>query len=767
MYQKIIVKMLVLGCLFFQTNWHCLLAQNKKNNSKKTESGIMKTTEQRIEELLKQMTLEEKVGQLNLKSGDVFFTGPTVNVSGSSKQDEMIAQGKVGGLFNLFGTDYIRRMQKIALEKSRLKIPLLFGADVIHGFRTVFPIPLAEVASWDMDAVEKSARITAIEATAAGINWNFAPMVDVTRDPRWGRISEGAGEDPYLGSLVAKARVKGFQGTDLKAPNTLAACVKHFAGYGQAFGGRDYNPTDMSDRMLREIYLPPFKAAIDAKVATLMTSFNELNGVPASGNAYLTDQILRKEWGFKGMVVSDYASMFEMIAHGIVADETEATKLGLETGTDMDMEGNLFLNFLPALIQQGKVDTARLNNAVRNVLRVKFDLGLFDNPYLYCDAQREKNEIFSLENQKAALDVAKKSIVLLKNQNNLLPLAKNTGTIALIGPLATNQVDLNGCWSFFARNTDPITILQGIKSKVSPQTKVLTAIGCEFYNNSTQHFAEAVKIAQQADVVVMALGESAVMNGEAGSRSNLDLPGVQLDLLKEIHKTGKPVIVLLQSGRPLCIEWLDENIPAILATWTLGTQAGNAIAEVLFGDYNPSGKLPVTFPRNVGQIPIFYSHKHTGRPYVGDYKEPETTRIYLSKYRDTKNSPLYAFGHGLSYTTFEYGNIQLDKTTIGMNETLNISIKISNTGKYAGEEVVQLYIRDLVGSVTRPVKELKGFKKINLKAGESQEVKFTLNKEDLSFYRFDMSWGAEPGKFKVFVGTSSDKVKEADFQLVK
>ena len=739
-------------------------------SQKKTDKSVNvpeKTIAQKVEELLSQMTLEEKAGQLSLRAGDIFFTGPMVNVKASNKYDDLIAQGKVGGFFNLFGAEYVRNMQKIAVEKSRLKIPLLFGADVIHGFRTTFPIPLAESASWDLTAIEKSARIAAVEATAVGINWNFAPMVDITRDPRWGRVSEGAGEDTYLGSVIAKARVKGVQGQDLKAANTLAACVKHFAAYGAVFGGRDYNTVDMSERMLREVYLPPYKAAVDANVATLMTSFNELDGVPVSGSSFLLDKILRQEWDFKGMVVSDYQSVLEMIPHGIVADRASATKMGIEAGTDMDMEASMYLEDIPILVKEGKLDTAVVNRAVRRVLTLKYQLGLFDNPYIYCDVQREKKEVFSVEHRQIAQDVAKRSIVLLKNKDNLLPLSKTTGTIALIGPLADNKPDLNGSWSFFSRGDDPVTIREGIKKKLNPQSKLLFAKGCEFYNNSTEYFAEAVKTAQQADVVVMALGESAVMNGEAGSRSILDLPGVQLDLLKEIHKTGKPIVLLLTSGRPLCIEWEDEHIPAILATWTLGTETGNAIAEVLFGDYNPSGKLPISFPRNVGQIPVFYSYKNTGRLYRGDYKEHGSERVYQSKYRDTRNDPLYEFGYGLSYTNFEYSDIVLDKKSINMEETLTVSVNVSNTGKYAGEEVVQLYIRDMVGSVTRPVKELKGFQKISLKAGESKEVKFTLSKEDLSFYRFDISWGAEPGDFKVFVGTSSEIVKEADVKLNK
>ena len=722
--------------------------------------------DEKVERLLDKMTLKEKVGQLSLNVGDVFNTGPTVNTRPSNKFDELIRQGRVTGIFNTHGTAYLRRLQKIAMEESRLKIPLVFGADVIHGFRTVLPIPLAEAASWDMKMVERSSQIAATEATAAGINFNFAPMVDITRDPRWGRIAEGAGEDPYLGSLVAAARVRGFQGNDLTAPNTLAACVKHFAAYGAPHGGREYNTVDMSERMLREIYLPPYKAAVDAGVATLMTSFNELNGVPATGNEFLLNQILRKEWGFQGMVVSDWQSIKEMQVHGVGGSDKAVTKMAIEAGTDMDMEANLYRDVLPGLIKSGRVNTKVLDESVRRVLKLKHKLGLFEDPYKYTDATREKKEVMSKENLAGALDIAKRCIVLLKNQKNLLPLKKDIASIALIGPLAKNKQELNGTWSFFAKSNEPISILEGIQRKVSKSTKVYVTEGCDFYSDSKAKFAEAIKIAKKAEVVVMTLGESAVMNGEAASRTNIGLPGVQLELLKAIHATGKPIVLLLTNGRAMCLSWEDKNIPAIVETWTLGTQTGNAVAEVLFGDYNPSGKLPVTFPRNVGQIPIYYNYKHTGRLYKGNYKEHKSERIYLSKYRDVENTPLYPFGYGLSYTTFKYGKIVLDKKQMKVNGTLNVSIEVKNTGKRAGEEVVQLYIRDLIGSVTRPVKELKGFRKIMLKPGESKKVQFQLTKKDFSFYRRDMSFGAEAGQFKIFVGTNSAELKEADFELI-
>ncbi|ELR70569.1 Beta-glucosidase [Fulvivirga imtechensis AK7] len=719
----------------------------------------------KIEALIRQMTLEEKVGQLNFYVGDLFNTGPTVRTTESDKFDQLIREGKLTGLFNVHGAAYTGRLQKIAVEESRLGIPLLFGADVIHGFKTVFPIPLASAASWDLEAIEKAERVAAIESTAAGINFNFAPMVDISRDPRWGRIAEGAGEDPFLGSEVAKARVRGFQEQSLTDPQTMAACVKHFAAYGAPDGGRDYNTVDMSERLLREMYLPPYKAGIDAGAATIMTSFNELNGIAASGSQFLLRDILRKEWGFKGMVVSDWQSVNEMVAHGNAANNAEAAMMALKAGVDMDMMGDVYLEEVPRLVNEGKLDIKFVDEAVRNVLKLKYDLGLFDDPYRYSDTIREKNNIRAVEHLEAARDVAKKSIVLLKNKEKLLPLKKSIGTIAVIGPLADNQADMNGTWSFFGEAQHPITFLQGIKDAVSGQSRVLYAEGCNLYDRSKDKFAEAVNIAKKADVVILAVGESAVMNGEAGSRSDIRLPGIQPELVMEIAKTGKPVVALVMSGRPLDLSWLDENIPAILEVWTLGSEAGNAAADVLFGDYNPSGKLPVTFPRNVGQVPIYYNHKNTGRPYEGDYSEPLSERIYRSKYRDVQNSPLYPFGYGLSYSTFEYSDITLSADTLNAGESITASVSITNEGPYDGEEVVQLYIRDLVGSVTRPVKELKGFKKLMIKNGETVKVDFTLSSDDLSFYRHDMTYGIEPGDFQIFIGSDSKNVKEQHFVL--
>ena len=717
-----------------------------------------------VDSLLALMTLEEKAGQLNFLVGDLFNTGPTVNTSNSKRFDGLIKEGKLTGLFNIHGADYTGRLQKIAVEESRMGIPLIFGADVIHGFKTVFPIPLGSAASWDMQAIEAAERVAAEEATAVGITFNFAPMVDVARDARWGRVAEGAGEDPYLGGLVAQARIRGFQGDDLNKENTLAACAKHFAAYGAPVGGRDYNTVDMSVQSLKETYLVPYKASVDAGVATFMTSFNELNGVPASGSKWLLQDILRRQWGFTGMVVSDWQSIGEMILHGYSADSAQAAIQSLEAGCDMDMMAEIYLRKVPELIRQGKLEQKYLDEAVRNVLRLKYQLGLFEDPYRYSQISREQQEVLTEENRAIARDVAKKSIVLLKNENNLLPLKASGQKIAVIGPLADAASDMNGTWSFFGEPQHAVTILKGIQDRVGAEN-VLHHKGVNLYDDSLQHISKAVEVATQADIVLLVVGESAVMNGEAASRSNIGLPGVQQQLAEAIHKTGKPTIVILQNGRPLAISWLDENMPAILETWTLGSESGNAIADVIFGDYNPSGKLPMTFPRNVGQVPIYYSYKQTGRMYEGDYSEPRSERVYRSKYRDVENGPLYPFGYGLSYTTFSISEPQLSSSSITMNGELKVKVMVKNTGKVAGKETVQLYLRDRVGSITRPVKELKAFKQLELAPDQSQEVSFTLTQEELSFWRADGSWGAEPGEFTVMVGPDSDNVKQASFTL--
>lgn len=720
---------------------------------------------QKIESLLAQMTLEEKCGQLNFVVGSI-LTGPaaTSDVT-KSDFDEQIRRGQITGIFNTNGAKNIRHLQEVAVKQSRLGIPLLIGADVIHGYRTVTPIPLGEAASWDLVAIEKSAAVAAAESGAVGINWTFAPMVDVSRDARWGRVAEGAGEDTHLGSLIAAARVRGFQGKNLKDKNTIAACIKHFAAYGAPEGGRDYNTVDMSERRLRETYLPPYKAGLDAGSATIMTSFNELDGVPASGNKFLMDKILRQEWGFKGLVVSDWQSIEEMVAHGNVADRSEAGELAMKAGVDMDMMASIYLRELPELVKKGKVSMAALDEAVRRTLALKYDLGLFDDPYLYGDEAREKREILSAEHRAAALDIAKKSIVLLKNERQILPLSKSVKSIALIGPLAEDKAEHNGCWAFFGEAGDVVSVAEGIREKADKNCVIRTAQGCDFYTNSQRGFQEAVALAQQSEVVVLAVGESAVMNGEAGSRTDIRLPGAQEDLVKAIIATGKPVVICLFHGRPLDVSFLEGQAPAVLACWTLGTETGHAVAEVLFGDYNPSGRLPMSFPRTVGQVPIYYNYKQTGRLYQGNYSEPASERVYRSKYRDTKNSPLFPFGYGLSYTTFQYGEVALDKQEMGTADVLTASVQVKNTGSRDGEEVVQLYLRDWVGSTTRPVRELKGFQKIFLKAGETRTVTFKIDAETLSFYRMDMSWGTEPGKFTAYIGANAETENGRDFFL--
>jgi len=705
----------------------------------------------RVDSVLQLMNVEEKVGQLTLYTSDMSVTGPTIR----PEYKEDITKGRVGALFNAFGAAYTRQLQEMAVNQTRLGIPLLFGYDVIHGHKTIFPVPLGEAASWDMEAIETSARVAAEEASAEGLHWTYAPMCDIARDPRWGRVMEGAGEDPYLGSLIAAARVRGFQGDGIGSLNSVLACVKHFAAYGAAQAGRDYHMVDMSDRMLREIYLPPYKAAIDAGAATVMTSFNELDGVPASGSKYLMNDILRKEWNFDGFVVSDYTSIQEMIPHGIVADAAEASVLSLKAGVDMDMQAGFYNATLPQAVKGGLVSEEELDAAVRRILRIKFRLGLFDDPYRYCDEQREKETVMKPEFLEASRDVARKSIVLLKNAGSLLPLNKSVRRLGVIGPIGQSRQDMIGAWSAAGDGNKAVSLLEGIKAKVSKDTKVSYAKGCNVMDDSTKYFNEAIALARQSDVIIMTVGEGWWMSGEAASRGTLGLPGVQQQLVEEISKTGKPIVVVLSNGRPLSIPWIDAHIPAVVETWYLGTQAGNAVADVVFGDYNPSGKLPMTFPYSEGQVPISYSMKNTGRPMNPSNK-------YTSKYLDIPNEPLYPFGFGLSYATFEYGDIALSSSG---NQGMKVTCTIRNTGKVTGNEIAQLYVRDLVGSVTRPVKELKGFQSVVLEPGASKEVVFELTSEDLSFFRRDMSFGPEAGEFKVFIGGNSRDVKEASFRL--
>ncbi len=721
------------------------------------------TIDQKVNDLLKKMTIEEKIGQLNQYTGDNQATGPiTIN---PNKQSE-IKQGLIGSMLNIIGTKYTRQYQELAMQ-SRLKIPLLFGQDVIHGYKTTFPIPLAEAASWDLAAIELAARVAATEAAASGIHWTFAPMVDIGRDPRWGRVMEGAGEDTYLGTKIAYARVKGFQGNKLGDLNSVMACVKHFAAYGAGVGGRDYNSVDMSERMLLETYLPPFKSALDAGAATFMNSFNDLNGIPATGNAHLQRDILKGKWNFQGFVVSDWGSIGEMVAHGYSKDLKEAAYSAITAGSDMDMESNAYRKNLAELVKEGRVSVDLIDDAVKRILRKKFELGLFDDPYKYSDDKRAEKVLANPENRKAALDVAQKSIVLLKNENQTLPLSKNLKTIAFIGPMVKEYKANMGFWSVELPDVDydkwVVSQWDGLQNKVGKNTKLLYAKGCEVDGDNKDGFAEAVATAKQADVVILSIGERRDMSGEAKSRSDLHLPGVQEDLVKAIQATGKPVVVLVNAGRPLIFNWTADNVPAIVYTWWLGTEAGNAIANVLFGDYNPSGKLPMTFPREVGQIPIYYNHFSTGRP-----AKNEDSKNYVSAYIDLKNSPKFPFGYGLSYTKFDYSGLKLSSTKIKSNETIKVSFQLSNVGKVAGEEVVQLYLKDKFGSVVRPILELRDFQKVKLNAGESKTIEFTIDKEKLSFYNNKLEWVAEPGDFEVMIGASSADIKlRADFELVQ
>jgi len=727
------------------------------SDKQKGDAAHNQKMERFVNDLLKRMTLEEKIGQMNQVGGTFANTGP---INPLSDQGKEMREGKIGSVLNLAGVDGIKKIQQIAVEQTRLHIPLIFGLDVIHGMKTIFPIPLGEAASWDLSAMERSARIAAIEASAMGVNWTFAPMVDIARDARWGRIAEGAGEDAYLGVQIAKVRVKGFQGDDLSKNNTIAACAKHYAAYGAAIAGRDYNAVDMSEITLRDVYLPPFKAAFDAGAATFMSSFNTLNGVPATANAFLLRKILKGEWNFNGFVVSDAGAVGELIPHGLAADGVEAARLAANAGLDMDMGSNLFLQNLPGLVRRGIVLEKVIDEAVRRILTVKYELGLFDDPYRYCDTNREKTELLTPDHLAAARDMARKSIVLLKNENSLLPLKKNIGTLAVIGAMANNQNDMIGCWGGGGEAKDVVSILQGIKSVVSPETKVLYAKGCEIDAKTPEDFTAALDVAKQADVVVVTIGESGGMSGEAHSRANINIPGNQEALLKEIVKLGKPVVVLLTNGRPLTIPWVAENVSSIIETWFLGTQAGNAVADVLFGDYNPSGKLPVSFPQVLGQVPFCYSELNTGRPLA-----EHPADFFRSRYNDVSNDALFPFGFGLSYTTFEYSNLRLSQGFLTKDGKLQVCVDVRNAGSRSGEEVVQLYIRDYYASVCQPVRLLKGFKKLAIEPGQTQTVTFILAADDLKYHNSKMEWMVESGKFGVFVGGSSRTVLDTSFTL--
>lgn len=712
--------------------------------------------EPKANELLGKMSLDEKIGQMTLFTTYADATGPTPQ---NGNLEDHIRKGTCGNVFNARSVAAIRRLQQMAVEETRLKIPLLFGYDVIHGHKTIFPIPLGEAASWNLKGMENSARIAAAEATACGLNWTYAPMVDIARDPRWGRIAEGAGEDTYLGSLIARARVRGLQGADPMDQGTILACVKHYAAYGAAQAGRDYNTVDISDRTLQEVYLPPFRAAVEEGVMSLMTSFNEINGTPATAHEPLVKHVLRDQWGFRGIVVTDYTAINEMVLHGSAKDLAAAAQQALTAGVDMDMQGSAYLKHVKELVASGALTEAQVDDAVRRILKIKFMLGLFEDPYRYCDPVRETNAVFTAEHLDAAYQMACESMVLLKNERGVLPI-KPGANIAVIGPLAEAREDLLGSWRADGDAARVETILSAVR-RANAGGRVRFETGCDVNSDRRERFAPAVQAARNSDLVLMILGETSNMSGEAASRTSINLPGVQTELLREIKKAGKPIVLVLINGRPLALEEEVRLADAMLEAWQPGTMGGRAVADVLFGIKNPVGKLPVTFPRNLGQVPIFYNTKNTGRPI--NPKLPNEK--YVSRYLDAPNEPLFPFGFGLNYSTFTCSAPILNKTQIEPGTKITVSVTVENTGKRDGSEVVQLYSQDLVGSVTRPLRELKGFERVALKAGEKKEVKFMLGEEDLRFYRADMTWGSEPGQFSVYVGFNSRDAKSAAFEL--
>ncbi len=745
---------------------------NTASETKQSTSANDKEIDEKVEQLLAKMTLEEKIGQLTQYSGFGELTGPGAKEANNAAKIAKIKKGMVGSMLNVTSAKQTREFQELAVKNSRLGIPLIFGYDVIHGYKTMFPVPLGETASWDMEVLENGAKIAAKEATAFGLHWTFAPMVDLMRDARWGRVMEGSGEDTYLGTQAGLARIKGFQGDDLSSNTTIAACAKHFAGYGFSEAGRDYNTAEVSEHTLRNTILPPFKAAADAGVATFMNSFNDLNGIPTTASEHLQREILKGEWNYDGMVVSDWGSIVEMIDHGVAKDKKHASELAMNAGSDMDMEGYCYEEHLVELVKEGKVKEKLIDDACRRVLKLKFRMGLFDDPYKYCSEEREKNDVLTPENLAVARDAARKSIVLLKNNNNLLPLKETVKSIAIIGPFGDDKDAPLGNWRGQADPNSAVSLLEGVKNAVGPNTTVTYTKGViattgdrsfvfELTVNKTDKsgIPAAVAAAKNAEVVLLAIGEDCYQTGEARSQVSISLSAPQQALLEAVQAVNKNVVVILSNGRPLEINWMTQNCPAILETWHLGSESGNGIADVLFGKYNPSGKLPMSFPRHVGQCPIYYNRKNTGRP---NDKKPV---VFWSHYTDEENTPLYPFGYGLSYTTFEYKNLKLDKKSMAPNETLTVTVDVTNTGNRDGHEVVQLYIRDLVGSVTRPIKELKGFEKVMIKVGETKTVSFKLTEAELGFYNSSSKFAAELGDFKIFVGGNSVDLIETTFEL--
>ena len=751
--------------------WRCL-ALNPAGKNFPSEKTPPKGIEEKVDSVLSLMTLDEKIGQMVQYNGSWDVTGPPTGTD-SEKKLEKLKKGLVGSMLNITGVKNTREAQRLIMENSRLKIPLIFGYDVIHGYKTIFPVPLGETASWDLDLMKRTAGVAAKESAASGISWTFAPMMDISRDARWGRIMEGSGEDPYLGSKVAVARINGFQGDDLSKPTTIAACAKHFAGYGFAEAGRDYNTVNVGIYELHNTILPPFKAAAKAGVATFMNSFNEIDGIPSTANEYLQRDILKGKWGWDGFIVSDWGSIAELIPHGIAANKKQAAELAIEAGSDMDMEGGAYESSLKELVESGEVDEALIDDAVKRILRVKFQLGLFEDPYKYCDANAEETQLYTDASQKIALEAGKKSIVLLKNENNILPLNDDVKKIAVIGPLADDKDSPLGNWRAQGVANSAVSVLEGIKNYAPKGVEVTYAKGADlatapgtflehlkFNETDTTGFEKAVKTAKDADVVLLVVGEDAFQTGEGRSQVDVGFAGVQNQLIEAVTKANKNVVMLLMNGRPMDLSENAPKVSGILETWLLGSQHGNAVAEVVFGKYNPSGKLPVSFPRAVGQEPLYYNQKSTGRPSGGE-------QVTWSHYTDSRRDALYAFGYGLSYTNFSFGEIQLDKNSFSEGGQIKASVEVTNTGDRAGEEVVQLYLRDLIGSITRPIKELKGFKKIKLEPGESKTVEFTIDEELISFFTREKKWEAEPGDFKLFVGPDSTNLKETSFEFKK